>query len=106
MKYAERTLSDVAVWGFAVGFHADTTAVTGSVRLQVTNQDGGDHGPDVTIQISTAVDERNPTIRDAEHALLMSAYELIKRLATETPETLIEKLESLRPQDNFFAEKP
>lgn len=106
MKYDERTLSDVAVWGFGVGVHPDTTAVTGTVRLQVTNQDGGDNGPDATIQIATAVGEPNPTLRDAERALLMSAYELIQRLAKETPEALAEKLESLRPQDNYFSKKP
>jgi hypothetical protein len=105
MKYADRSLSDVSIYGFNVDHFPDTIAVSSMVNFQITNHLGEEQGPEARITIATAVENGNPTIQDAERALVESALELIKRLAQETPETLFAKMESLRSKESYFAPK-
>lgn len=86
--------------------HPDTASVSSTVQIQITNQNDEDHGPIMRIDLATPVESMNPTLSDAEDAMVKSAYELIQRIAREPLDALTQKLEDGRSKENFFAMKP
>ena len=88
MDYTDRKLSHVGVWALE-GAHTSETefAISGSVRLQITNFEGASHGPSVTVELGAPTDP-NVTIQDAERVLLAAALSLLARLSKETPEAV------------------
>lgn len=102
MNYDGRGISRVAVWGITLNVHPDTTSISGTAGIQLTDQHGGEDGPEAHFTLSIAVDAKNPTFRDVEHALLDGAVALASRLAKETPESLAALLEEGRTRAERF----
>lgn len=102
MNYDGRGISRVAVWGITLNVHPDTTSISGTSGIQLTDQHGGEDGPEVQFTLSICTEAKDPTFRDAEHALLNGAIALASRLAKEPPESLVALLEEGRTRAEPF----
>lgn len=100
MNYDERKVSFVGVHSIQLQREEDgSTSVSGSVRIDITSQDGGEHGPNVTVELAVPSSSEDPTIRGAERDLLAGARALLSRLAREETAALAKSLDDRRESD-------
>lgn len=100
MDYSDRKLTKVDVWSIERTKYLEGTGVSGQLRLAVTNIDGDDEGPNVQLEIGTIL-EGEPTLKEAEIALISAGLKLIQRLALETPENIVKILSNKQPNELF-----
>ncbi len=96
MDYADRKLTNVSVWSIERVEYKDSVGVAGVVRFDISNSEGEDEGPNISVTIATPVD-KEPTIKEAEDALISAALNAVNRFAQETLETAKLVLASKQP---------
>lgn len=88
IDYSNRQLSTVTVSDITRLIYSDqTTGMTGHVEVRLTSMDGGRYGPAMQFTVNIATAE-NPSLHDAERALLRAAMSFMQRCSKETVETL------------------
>lgn len=100
MDFLDRKLTDVSVFNLERVNYADGVGVSGNVRLSVSNYTGEDQGPHISVEVGKVIGHE-PTLQEAEDALISAAINLIKRFAQETPENVKAVLASKQPSAYF-----
>lgn len=98
--YKDRRITNVAVWGLEQSKGHDGVYVHGTVSLTVSNFNGEEQGPETRIDIGTKVSDQ-PTIPEAEDALVKAAVAMFGRLSAEPIASLLEIKES-KKQSEFY----
>ena len=94
--YSDRKIEHVAVRALErVKWAPDTFAVLGIVRVEISSVSPNTVGPHAIIELSAPCDS-NPTIEDAERALLTRAHAFLERLASTSAEELHSVLQASR----------
>lgn len=100
MNYEDRTATDVDVWGAQVHHYKDGKfGVSGTVKIVLSAMDGSANGPEVTFAFGYPIDKADPTVLEAEHALLTGATKILNRLAKEGVESLSDVFAGRREYD-------
>lgn len=100
MDYSHRSITDVRVSRLHRHEDFDGSTISGSVRFQLSTQDGNEFGPHVTIELAADLPE-GATIQDVERHLLTAALGVLARLASLTPDEAFQGLEKSQPKQHL-----
>jgi hypothetical protein len=101
MDYKDRKLNSVGISGLElINFSSGKTRVGGYVQLGISGVDDGSNGPVISLEFAAPCGD-DPTIQDAEDALLVAAIALISRFGEFDLDDLRRQLKEGRAKSLF-----